>query len=346
MTGRRRGAPLSALAVGCGLAVAACERTPAPAITSAGPPLNVYSSLPEARVRALADAYAAAGGETIRYNLGDADALIARLEARADQPPADLLLVRGNAYLGRAVEADVLRPVGAAVDLSAIPADLGDPDRYWLGLAVRPEVIVYDPERVAPAALGGYAELADARWRGLLCLQTSASERMRSLVAALIAGLGARDAELAVRGWSSNLATAAFDTEDALLRAVDDGRCAVAIAGADAVAAFLAGEPGSRVGAHWPDDSAIGTAVNLTGAGVSRHAGSPDQAARFLAWLASAEGQRALVEGTAERPANPAVTGATVPGAPRGFARGPITVAALGYFQADAERLLERARLP
>ena len=47
-----------------------------------------------------------------------------------------------------------------------------DPDNRWFGLSVRARTLVYSTERVQPSALSSYEALADAEWKGRLCLRT------------------------------------------------------------------------------------------------------------------------------------------------------------------------------
>ena len=141
---------------------------------------------------------------------------------------------------------------GTEVLDGAVPESLRDPDGYWFGLGVRAEVIVYDTRKVDADSLGGYTDLGEAGWLGRLCLQRSISGRMRSIVAALIAERGERDAELVARGWRANLATSVFDEQAELLLAVESGQCEVGIAGSDQVARILEDGLGPNIGVHFP----------------------------------------------------------------------------------------------
>ncbi len=328
------------------LAVAACGRDPA---APAPPPVNdaarlvLYTSLPAERARAVADAYRAATGVIVNVMLESDDVLIEKLSRKEHHPGADVLWVSGAGHLAEAIDNDVLRPI-ASSELEALPEAFREPEGYWHGVGVRAELIVFDRRTVDAATLGGYASLADERWRGRLCLQHSLSERSRALVAALIAALGERDAELTVRGWRANLATGVFENQRDLLLAVESGACAIGIAGSDELARFQADGLGENLGFHFPPASAGGTQVNRSAAGVTRHANDALRATRFVAWLVSPRGQRVAHDGSYEYPVLAAVSPSPPLDAWPTFDASPASTARLGYLYRDAILLVERAR--
>lgn len=323
--------------------VASCERgVPTGAAPAKRQTVVLYSSLPEPATRGIADAYSDASGAIVRYVADEADALVDAMAANEHHPPADLLLVAGTGPLGRAVDEDVLRPISPGLALDAIPTGFRDAERYWLGLATDMLGIVHGPGQAGVAA--GYADLAGEAFRGRLCLRGAESEVTRTLVAALIAALGLRDAEIVVRGWRLNLAEPPRHDDAALLRAIDGGNCGAAIVGNAAIVRYLHANPGSGLAAAWPTDAAIGTQSLLLAGGIARHAGDAVAAADMLRWLAGPDGQRILFEQTKFMPLLPA---AVTPALPPGFALpepGAALPAGNVLHAADVLPLLERAR--
>src|SRR5690606_3061103 len=103
--------------------------------------------------------------------------------------------------LWQATQMGLLQPLDSPVLEKNIPAHLQDPQNHWFGLAVRARTIVYNPQKVKPAQLSTYEDLADPKWKGQLCLRTSKKVYNQSLVATLIARHGEPKTEQIVRGW-------------------------------------------------------------------------------------------------------------------------------------------------
>ena len=138
-------------------------------------------------------------------------------------PPADILLTNNIADVWRAADLGALRPIQAAA-LEAVPSTLKDPDGFWVALDYRRAVIAVG----AKAGLDRpqtYADLAAPAYRGHICLASSVNSVNRSVIAMLIADIGARPTELIVRGWVKNFALPPFDTQKKLLAALKSGSC-------------------------------------------------------------------------------------------------------------------------
>ena len=82
-------------------------------------------------------------------------------------------------------EPQIHRFLSPALD-AAIPAHLRDPQGRWFALSLRARTLVYSTARVKPAELSTYEALADAKWKGRLCLRSSKKVYNQSLVATMI----------------------------------------------------------------------------------------------------------------------------------------------------------------
>ena len=302
----------------------------------------LYTSLPVERVNALAAAFRSATGVAIDFKIDSEPELLETLKRKEHSPSADALLISGVGSLVEAAESDVFRPLGELP--SAVPESLRDPDGYWVGVGVRAEFIVYDGRAATPDELAGYANLADAAWRGKLCLQRGAVERSRALIGVLIAQNGVREAERIVRSWRANLATSVFDEQQEMLAAIDAGECVVGVASSEQIAQYIRSTPETAVNVHAPALEDGGTFRNLTGAGVSRHATNPELGERFVAWLATIEGQRALHELSGEYPIAGDVEPADVLMPWAGYQPSSVYASTAGFNVPDAALLAERAR--
>jgi len=300
-------------------------------------PLILYSSLPEETVRSITTAYTEVSGITMHYMLESAPTLIEKLRSKAHRPGADVLLISDAGQLASAVEKDVLRPTYSDTLRQRIPAARRDSDGYWFGLSARAVAIVYDERLVDATQLGAYDDLQDEAWLGRLCRLKSEHEVSRTLVASLIASLGDRNAELVVRKWKKNSVGPALQSGREVLLAIENGRCQVGFAGSDAIAEQRENGATDRVAVHWPAAADGGALLSITGAGVSRHAASPEQAVHFLEWLATADGQSLLSASGRDLALDP-------PSGRLNIDLSPIESARLGYLSPDAIRLMERAR--
>ena len=92
-----------------------------------------------------------------------------------------------------------------------------------------------------------------------------------------------------------------------------------------------------------PNQASSGVHVNISGAGVTRHAKHPDEARRLLEWLSSPEAQGLFASLNLEYPANPAVAADPAVAAWGSFKADPANVAEAGRLQAAAVMLMDRA---
>ena len=276
----------------------------APESISAGAPLVVYASPATADELAPALAvYAAAAGIPVSPHF--VDGLPGLLRAGRDDPRADLVVLVGARAAAEAAEEGVLRPVALDLAADVLPPALRDPDGTWLGLAWRPALIARDVRESALPVAEDYAGLAEPAFAGKLCLSAFGSGANAAIVADLIDTLGTRPAERVVRGWLANAALPVFATEADLRSAIGAGRCAAGV--------VLAPADSPTETSVIRYNAASAPSGELWAAGVSRHAGRPDDARALLAWLVTeaelpAAGRRVA---TADLPArHPALTGA------------------------------------
>jgi iron(III) transport system substrate-binding protein len=311
--------------------------------TAAAPEVVVYSARNEQLIRPLFDAYTARTGVAIRFITDKEGPLLARLQAEGANTPADLLVTVDAGNLWQAGEVGVLAAIDSPALRANIPAQLRDPGDRWFGLSIRARPLVYCTERVKAADLVSYEDLADPKWRGRLCLRTSKKVYNQSLVAMMIARLGEAETARVVGGWVANLATEPFANDNQVMEAIDAGKCDVGIVNTYYYGRLVKERPDLKVAIAWPNQASSGVHVNISGAGVTRHAKHPDEARRLLEWLSSAEAQGLFASLNLEYPANPAIAPDPAVAAWGGFTADPANVAAAGRLQAAAVMLMDRA---
>jgi iron(III) transport system substrate-binding protein len=98
-----------------------------------------------------------------------------------------------------------------------------------------------------------------------------------------------------------------------------------------------------KVGVLFPNQSGRGTHVNVSGAGVLRHAPHPAAAVKFLEYLAGDEAQAYFANGNNEYPVHGKVKGNPELAALGDFRKDSVNVTLLGRNQAAAQQVYDRA---
>lgn len=307
----------------------------------------VYSARNEQLIKPLFDAYTRETGTPIRFITDKEGPLMARLKAEGKNTPADMLLTVDAGNLWQAAEEGLLRPVRSTLLETAIPAHLRDPDNEWFGLSVRARTLVYNPNRVKPGELTTYEDLAQPKWKNRLCLRTSKKVYNQSLVAMMIHAYGEDKTEDIVRGWVANLATAPFPDDTKAMEAVAAGQCDVTLVNTYYFGRLMQKNPTLPLAIFWPNQNVSGVAggvhVNISGAGVTRHARNPAGAQKLIEWLASEKAQNMFADVNMEYPVNPRVDADRQVAAWGTFRQNLVNVKEAGRLQAKAVRLMDRA---
>jgi len=327
------------------LAAAACGRQEAPEQV-----LNVYSARHYQSDDALYEAFTRETGIEVRRIEGGDDALIERIVQEGDASPADVLVTVDAGRLWRAEQAGLFQPVASERLAERIPANLRDKDGRWFGFSTRARIIFYNKERIDPAGLDDYEDLADPKWKGEVCARSGGNIYNLSLMASLIAHDGPEKAEAWAAGVVGNFARDPQGGDTDQIRAVAAGECGIAIANSYYFARLMnSTDPGDKavveaVGWIFPNQDDRGTHVNVSGAGVLKHAPHPAAALKFLEFLASPEAQTRFAQGNNEYPVvegarldNPALETLG------DFRRDGLDASLYGEHQAEAQKALDRA---
>ena len=307
--------------------------------------LVVYSARNEHLIQPLFDAYTSRTGVEIRYITDKEGPLLQRLKAEGENTPADLLITVDAGNLWHAANEGLLQPVDSEVLNENIPANLRDKGNRWFGLSLRARTIVYSTERVQPGQLSTYAALGDALWKGRLLLRTSKKVYNQSLVAMMIAEHGEAETERIVRSWVDNLAAAPFSNDTKTMEAIAAGQGDVGIVNTYYYGRLLRENPDLKLALFWPNQEQAGSGVhvNVSGAGVTRHATNREAAIRFLEWLSSEKAQNLFADANLEYPVNPRVAPNPEVAAWGTFTPSPFNLTRAGELQGQAIRLMDRA---
>jgi iron(III) transport system substrate-binding protein len=308
----------------------------------------VFSSVNAGQIAPVLEAFTAETGTKTQLVVDEYQDLARRFGNHGNDSGADLLFVSGLADLSAAAEADLFRPTYLGPDDNNVPANLQDPDSYWLPLGVRARVIVYNTTLVSTeelATISNFASLAEGPWHARLCISSSRVPGNRALIAQLISDYGKRDAELTVRAWRASLGERFFNSDIDLLQAVVAGDCQLAIADTSALATLMAADRNAPLAVYrFPDTVPI--LLDISGAGVTRHAANPDGATVLLQWLRSQSANTLYAASGYEFPVHKGAPAAVPIQVWIDLVADPMQISGLTYLHQEAALLAERARYP
>lgn len=327
LAGARLAGVLSALALSAGLAAA-----PAAAADEV---VAVYTTREPGLFAPLAEAFTRKTGIKV-VTVFVKDGLAERVAAEGAASPADLLMAVDVGVLAELADKGVTQPLKSAAAEKAVPANLRAADGSWTALSLRARLVFAD------RALGlksiSYADLADPKWQGRLCIRSGQHPYNTALLAAVLAHDGPEKAKAWIAGLKANLAKKPSGGDRDVARDILGGLCSIGVGNSYYVGLMRSGRGGPEQ-KTWGDGIDVllptfpggGTHVNVTGAALAKHAPHAEAARRLVEYLVSPEGQQVYAEQNFEYP--------VVPGA----AAEP-TIAGLGALKVDALPVAEIAR--
>lgn len=289
--------------------------------------VNLYSSRHYDTDERLYSDFEEQTGITVNRIEGKADELITRMQSEGKNSPADILLTVDTSRLERAKAAGVLQSIDSQVLERSVPAYLQDDENQWFGFSQRARILFYDKNDVQDPPMT-YQDLADPKYKGMVCIRSSSNVYTQTITAALIAHFG----EEAVGDWAkavvANFARQPQGGDTDQLRGIVSGECDIAMSNTyyfgRAIRRPVKGLSDSidMVGWVFPNQNSIGAHMNLSGGGVAKNAPNKDNAIKFLEYLASESAQKYFSAGNDEYPSVP------------GIGLSP-SVASLGFFKPD-----------
>ena len=311
--------------------------------------VNVYSGRHYQTDEALYAGFTKATGIKVNRIEASEDAIIERIRNEGARSPADVMITVDAGRLWRAEQLGLFQPVKSSVLDKRIPDNLREPGGHWFGFSTRARVIAYNKDKVKPGEITSYEQLADPKWRGRLCMRSSTNIYNLSLMGALIDHLGAQKAEQWAKSVRENLAQEPKGGDTDQLKNVAAGACDVTVSNQYYYARLARSQKpdekqvADKIGVVFPNQTSWGTHVNISGAGVLKHAPHRENAVKFLEYLASDEAQRYFADGNNEWPA---VRGVKVDNpvlnALGEFKADRLNVAALGKNQPESQKIYDR----
>ena len=311
--------------------------------------LNLYTSRHYQTDEALYADFTKQTGIKVNRIEAAEDPLIERMKQEGARSPADVLLTVDAGRLWRAEQAGLLQPTRSKVLEERIPAALRHPEGLWFGFSLRARPIFYAKGRVDPASIRTYEDLADPKFRGKICIRSSSNVYNLSMLSSMIAAHGPAKAEEWARGVVANMARAPKGGDTDQLKAAAAGECDIAVANTYYFVRLMkSSKPDERavaekLGVIFPNQGDRGTHVNISGAGVAKHAPHREAAVKFLEYLSSPGAQAHFAGGNNEYPVSGAVRDNRELASLGDFRKDSVNVSLFGRNQAAAQQIFDRA---
>ncbi|HKL21531.1 MAG TPA: extracellular solute-binding protein, partial [Tichowtungia sp.] len=241
--------------------------------------VHVYSHRHYDTDRMLFEQFEEQTGIAVEVVEAGADELIQRLEAEGSSTPADMLITVDAGRLYQAAEAGLLQPIDSDVVTERLPEHLRSPADEWAALTMRARVVAYHRDRADTSVLSTYEALAEPVFSDSIAIRSSSNIYNISLLASLIANLGAPAAEEWAEGMTRSFArppqgndrdqlraVAAGDADYAVVNTYYIGRMATSSDAADRAVA-------EQIGVFFPNQPGVdgsdgrGAHINVSGAG-------------------------------------------------------------------------------
>ena len=268
--------------------------------------VNVYSSRKEILMRDLFDEFSRINNIKVNYITDDSTKLISRIENEENLSKGDLFISADVTNLILAEKRGLFQEVNSQILNEAIPKKLRN--NKWFGLTKRARVIVYARDRVNVNDLNTYESLSDPMWKGKILVRSSSSAYNQSLLASIIHANGERAARAWVKGLVANFARSPQGGDIDQIRAVAAGEGDVAIVNSYYYARILASDLESdkkiaqKVGIYFPNQDGRGVMMNISGAGILKHAKNKVNAINLLEFMVGPIAQNLYAQNNHEYP--------------------------------------------
>lgn len=307
--------------------------------------VNVYTSRHYEADQMLYKKFEEETGIKVNVVEGKGEELMERLNREGDATNADVFITADAGNLHQAKEAELLQAVESDVLAENIPEKLRDVDNQWFGLTKRARVIVYDKERVSPEELSTYEALTEPEWKDRVVVRSSENMYNMSLLASFIDLMGRDQAKEWAQGIADNMARDPEGGDRDQAKAVVAGEADVAIMNTYYIGVMLNGadeeekKVAENVGVFFPNQETTGTHINISGAGVTKHAKNQENAIKFIEFLSGEEAQGQFAEANSEYPVNENVEPSELLKSWGEFKEQDINLSVLGENQQDAIRI-------
>ncbi|NQZ69790.1 MAG: Fe(3+) ABC transporter substrate-binding protein [Lentisphaeria bacterium] len=270
--------------------------------------VNVYSHRHYETDKKLFAAFEKETGIRVNVVKAKAGELIKRLELEGKNTNCDLFITADAGRIYRAKSKSLLQAVESKILDTVIPPHLKDKQNHWFGLTVRARVIVYVKGKVKAKDLSSYEALTDKKWKKKILIRKSDNIYNQSLLASIIAHSGEKAAREWAAGIVENMARKPKGNDRDQMKAIVAGQGSIAIVNTYYLGLLLNSPVkaevavGKKLAVFFPNQAGRGTHINISAAGVTKHAKNKANAVKLLEFLVNKESQKLYSEANYEYP--------------------------------------------
>jgi iron(III) transport system substrate-binding protein len=285
-------------ATGCGGGSSAGGSTAGGSHTSnsgggGGGSLTIYNGQHKQETQALADGFEKKTGIHVKLRSGGQSELANQILAEGSKSPADVIFTEDSLVLTKLQEKGLLAKVDPST-LAKVPDDDSSTKDRWVGVSERIRVMAYNPAKIKKSDLpSSVLDLAKPKWKGKLGIEPT-SGSLAAVVTAIRLTDGKDKAVQWLRGITRNAKR--YNSHDAILKAVNSGRIPVGLMEhyywyrqRDEI-----GKQNLKAKLYYFTPNDPGVLRDVSGAAVLKSAPHPKAAQRFLAYMVSKAGQKAI----------------------------------------------------
>lgn len=245
----------------------------------------LYTDRPTARILPAAQDFEAKTGQKVVIVELAYGKILERLKAEGQASPADLIFVKDLVFLAELARGGFFQPLTSPAVTGLVEPMMQDPAKLWTAVTYRVRTLVYDPAQVNANEINTYADLADVKWAGKLCLRSGLSHYNQALVGSLIEHMGYVKTKEVVDSWVQNLAIDPRQNDNQVIEAIATGQCSVGIANSYYLAGYYATNSNFPVKIKFLNQSTTGAHVNASGIGIAATSKQAALAEKFIATL-------------------------------------------------------------
>jgi iron(III) transport system substrate-binding protein len=273
--------------------------------------VNIYTYRQPELIQPVLDAFTKETGIATEVLFLD-KGLEERIASEGENSPADVIMTVDISRLTAAKEKGITQALNDEVVNKNISAEYRDPEGHWFGLTKRARVVYASKDRVTQKEIT-YAELADPKWKGKICIRSGQHDYNLALFSAAIAHWGPEKTEEWMKGLKANLAKKPDGGDRPQAGAIAAGECDIALGNTYYVGLMRNNEKdpkekewGNAINVLFPTFTETGgTHVNISGAALAKHSPNKDNAVKLIEFLSGHEAQQIYAEKNYEYPVEP-----------------------------------------
>jgi iron(III) transport system substrate-binding protein len=204
-------------------------------------------------------------------------------------------------------------------------------------------------DKVKAEELSTYEALANEKWKGRICIRGSDNIYNQSLVASMIANIGAEKTQQWANAFVKNFARKPKGGDRDQIKAAAAGECDIAIANTYYYGTMLYGKDKAQrkaaeaVAIFWPNQNDRGAHVNISGIAMTKAANHKNNAQKLMEFLSTKDSQKWYAEVNYEYPVIADAEWSEELKSWGKFKADSLNLSKLGELNADAVQLMDRA---